>query len=688
MCVSSSRKGILLACLAVLLSGPLLRGADFIEPRQLNDVDPKRVIQTTVGVDIAYNAYVAWTRGEEMHISLIGIQGSRDRVLSAPGSETGDPSLAINHFGATFVAFTQYDPASEAREIFLTNNVGGSFQAEPLNLSRSPGDEYAPRICLDSFASPHLVWARRLGNRVDVFYCPPGEDFKTQADPVLVAGGDYPALTIDPRGTAHFLYSRDRDLFYRRGISGTELQVTSTPDSDEYFPSIAVTDSSAVFLAYEEGGSLYYRQSLDGGESFEPALLLDSDGVTNPEFRIQGNHLSIVYEKEGNIYFRWGPTGGNLLFPVRVTDTEEVETSPSLAIDARGSLHVSFIREGNVFYTNNTGDLKPDFTAVPVTGEAPLRVQFQDLSDGNIEAYSWDFGDGTGSNNFEPTHVYSDPGKYTVSLEVFGTGTSARTEKVDLILVQSPSNRMWIPDNVVFRGQQSVWVPVLLKNKDAIQALEILGTFDPAVFQLNRITWSKTALEKVEPEFFQPTFSNDPSDAFFYAGAIFEWEAPWVGKELPSSDRTPKDSYRVMHLIFDVLPDAPLGPTRMELRNDIGPAGVNEIVVQGRSILPALYPSTVTVINSQQISFLRGDADMNRSVDLTDAIMSLNYMFLGAARPVCLDALDSDDSGSLDIADVIYLLAYMFQGGEQPPIPFPGIGLDPTRDDNLDCGSF
>ena len=50
-----------------------------------------------------------------------------------------------------------------------------------------------------------------------------------------------------------------------------------------------------------------------------------------------------------------------------------------------------------------------------------LQVQYTDLSldaDGSVVARSWDFGDGTGSEQSDPVHLYSSPGTYSVSLIV------------------------------------------------------------------------------------------------------------------------------------------------------------------------------------------------------------------------------------------------------------------------------
>ncbi|MBU1010457.1 MAG: PKD domain-containing protein [Bacteroidetes bacterium] len=46
--------------------------------------------------------------------------------------------------------------------------------------------------------------------------------------------------------------------------------------------------------------------------------------------------------------------------------------------------------------------------------------QFVDQSMGNIESWSWDFGDGGGSEEQNPVHMYENPGAYTVCLSIEG----------------------------------------------------------------------------------------------------------------------------------------------------------------------------------------------------------------------------------------------------------------------------
>lgn len=79
-----------------------------------------------------------------------------------------------------------------------------------------------------------------------------------------------------------------------------------------------------------------------------------------------------------------------------------------------------------------------DMQATPTTGAAPLRVDFTPTVGGNAISYSWDFGDGTTSDQPAPSHIYRAMGTYTVSLTVhLSDGSVAHATKNDLVDVAS-----------------------------------------------------------------------------------------------------------------------------------------------------------------------------------------------------------------------------------------------------------
>ena len=78
------------------------------------------------------------------------------------------------------------------------------------------------------------------------------------------------------------------------------------------------------------------------------------------------------------------------------------------------------------------------FSGTPLSGPAPLSVDFTDASTGSPTTWSWDFGDGDTSTDQNPTHVFTSPGTYTVALTVTNDDGSDTETKVDYITALGP----------------------------------------------------------------------------------------------------------------------------------------------------------------------------------------------------------------------------------------------------------
>ena len=78
--------------------------------------------------------------------------------------------------------------------------------------------------------------------------------------------------------------------------------------------------------------------------------------------------------------------------------------------------------------------------------------------------------------------------------------------------------------------------------------------------------------------------------------------------------------------------------------------------------------------------FIRGDANLDGALDLSDPVAILSRLFLGAEGEHCADAEDANDDGQVDLSDAVYGLRYLFLGGNAPPAPFPRPGPDLTAD--------
>ena len=85
--------------------------------------------------------------------------------------------------------------------------------------------------------------------------------------------------------------------------------------------------------------------------------------------------------------------------------------------------------------------------------------------------------------------------------------------------------------------------------------------------------------------------------------------------------------------------------------------------------------------------FRRADANADGGIDLSDAVFTLNHLFLGGREPPCRDAANANGDPNLDISDAVYTLTYLFLGGREPPAPFEGCGESPFEL-RPDCVSF
>ncbi len=72
-----------------------------------------------------------------------------------------------------------------------------------------------------------------------------------------------------------------------------------------------------------------------------------------------------------------------------------------------------------------------------------------------------------------------------------------------------------------------------------------------------------------------------------------------------------------------------------------------------------------------------GDADTSGSVNISDAVFLIQYIFAGGPPPNPLEAGDADCSGGINMSDVVYLIQYIFAEGPAP--------CDPNDDGIPDC---
>lgn len=105
-----------------------------------------------------------------------------------------------------------------------------------------------------------------------------------------------------------------------------------------------------------------------------------------------------------------------------------------------------------IFYNENNPNQAPVAAFTPSATSTCLgnTISFNDFSTNTPTTWAWDFGDGTTSNQQNPTHVYSNAGNYTVTLTV--TNASGSNSTNSSITVNSLPTLTLVsndPDNLV-----------------------------------------------------------------------------------------------------------------------------------------------------------------------------------------------------------------------------------------------
>ena len=194
---------------------------------------------------------------------------------------------------------------------------------------------------------------------------------------------------------------------------------------------------------------------------------------------------------------------------------------------------------------------------------------------------------------------------------------------------------------------------------------------------------------------FEIASDSTPENSGIYSATVVLRGGP-QGDDIPaglslSGTANPAIDYSVSGMLL--IPD---GSTTVQVEITI--IDDTEIEVDETAILTLQVPPgvelgaqstfTLTILDNDSppvTSFVRGDTNADGTIDITDSIYALGYLF-SSGPATCLNALDANDDNAVDISDASNLLTYLFNGGAAPSAPVT-CGPDPTPG-ALDCAGF
>ncbi|MBI4657829.1 MAG: S8 family serine peptidase [Verrucomicrobia bacterium] len=247
-----------------------------------------------------------------------------------------------------------------------------------------------------------------------------GTDYKALASSAtLAAGAASTTIKLEPvddtavEDNETVILTLTEDATYKVGTPNSATVAIEDNDAPPALPVVTViaTDDKAA-EAGPDSGEFTISRSGDTAASLVVKYALGGTAVNSADYRALETSVTI-------------PSGASST-AIRITpiDDTAVEGNETviLSLAENEDYVIGDPRTANVtIEDNDQTTVVADFSANPSEGTVSLRVEFTDKSTGPVVSWDWDFGDGSPrSTERNPTHTYTTPGEFIVTLTVTG----------------------------------------------------------------------------------------------------------------------------------------------------------------------------------------------------------------------------------------------------------------------------
>ena len=217
--------------------------------------------------------------------------------------------------------------------------------------------------------------------------------------------------------------------------------------------------TSGFVYVFHHNGTTWNQETkfapavLPGENWWGTSVAIENNKIIGGDYS-DGDHGAVyIYEKDASIW--------NYIQKITPTDAQPSDddkfgcsvalSSGKIIVGARDGLAKeggSAIEMAGAAYIYSAVGPPPvvaDFSANVTAGFAPLAVSFTDISTGAPTSWEWNFGDHNSSDDQNPTHTFTSPGIYTVTLKASNTTSenTATKENYISVRVQQPENFVW-----------------------------------------------------------------------------------------------------------------------------------------------------------------------------------------------------------------------------------------------------
>jgi uncharacterized repeat protein (TIGR01451 family) len=229
-----------------------------------------------------------------------------------------------------------------------------------------------------------------------------------------LGGTTYSTPAIGADGT---IYAGTGSKFYAISSTGAQKWVF-TVSGLKMYNSAAIGADGTIYLPIAGTGGRFGTPSAiyaltDNGNSYAQKWTFAPGGVIFSSPTI-GADKTVYIGSYGWTVSAVKDNGNS--YTIKWTYKTGYQIQEGSAIGADGTLYIGS-NDGYLYAFKDPAPVA-NFTANVTNGLTTLDVQFNDTSINNPTTWTWDFGDGTTSNEQNPTHTYTHAGTYTVKLTV------------------------------------------------------------------------------------------------------------------------------------------------------------------------------------------------------------------------------------------------------------------------------
>jgi PKD repeat protein/sugar lactone lactonase YvrE len=444
-------------------------------------------------------------------------------------------------------------------------------------------------------------------------------------------------LTSDASGNIYFACT-GQSLVYKVNTADS----TSTPIAGIPIPNAIHYDARnnrLLVTTNNWGTQLYLVDLADYSITTVPTVYGQFSGLTEDAL----HNIYIAYFAAGNVYRIDSALNG----PMELISTGHSGPEGICFDQVHSVLCVPNLLANTISLIPQDGYLWSDIDTI--VGEVPFDIQCTGSSILAVSEWIWDFGDGDSSFIQSPIHAYEIPGYYDVILAAI-TATNDTLKHVYPQYISCLADTLRCPEVSLMTdeitGSFETGVDIYAVNNVPINELiipiEYMGELD--------LTFDSVTTQDCRTE-----------QDFMYQ--IIEYSS--INKRL-SVKVKPKSSGMLYLNPGD-------GPVLKAFFHVTGPTGQNAQIAldgYGTTRIPEFSARYLdyepAVRNGKIIIAMCGDSNSDISVNVSDAVWIINYVFVGGDPPDPLLVGDVNCDSSVNVSDAVWIINYVFVGGNDP----------------------